>query len=181
MIQAVTRATGIVAAVLVVAALVWGALFSARATGDRLRPAWWLDLHNWLGGLSLVFTGVHVLAAWLDSIVGLSLPQVFIPGLAGPGWSVSSGIIAMYLLALVVFTTWPKRWRKRFWWRFTHLTSVVATGLVLLHGYLIGSDSLRFDFRAGIVLAAAISTYVVALRLFGAMGSAVRRPAERLS
>ncbi len=36
--------------VLVVVALLWGFLFSSRATGTRLRPNWWLDLHNWLGG-----------------------------------------------------------------------------------------------------------------------------------
>ena len=48
-----SRATGIVATVLAVAALVWGFLFSARETGNRFRPAWWLDLHNWLGGSAL--------------------------------------------------------------------------------------------------------------------------------
>ena len=41
-----TRATGIVATVLAVAALVFGFLFSARETGNRRRPNWWLDLHN---------------------------------------------------------------------------------------------------------------------------------------
>jgi hypothetical protein len=41
-----TRSTGIVATLLAAAALVWGFLFSARATGRRLRPNWWLDLHN---------------------------------------------------------------------------------------------------------------------------------------
>ena len=55
-----SRATGIVAAVLAVAALAWGFLFSARETGTRDRPAWWLDLHNWLGGLALIFTIAHI-------------------------------------------------------------------------------------------------------------------------
>ena len=77
---ALTRATGIVATVLVVAALVWGFFFSARETGQRLHPAWWLDLHNWLGGLSLVFTGLHIVASWLDSNSGVGLVQIFVPG-----------------------------------------------------------------------------------------------------
>ncbi len=45
----------------------WGLLFSARETGTRLRPAWWLDLHKWLGGLALVFTAVHLVVAFADS------------------------------------------------------------------------------------------------------------------
>lgn len=45
-----SRATGIVATILAVAALVWGFFFSARNFGDKYKPAWWLDLHNWLGG-----------------------------------------------------------------------------------------------------------------------------------
>ena len=62
-----SRSTGIVALLLVVAALLWGFLFSSRATGKHLRPNWWLDLHNWLGGLALVFTGLHLVTVWLNS------------------------------------------------------------------------------------------------------------------
>ena len=51
-----SRATGIVATVLIVLALAWGLFFSARATGSRRRPNWWLDLHPYLGGLAFVFT-----------------------------------------------------------------------------------------------------------------------------
>ena len=68
-----TRATGLVAAVLAVASLVWGLFFSARNTGTRLRPNWWLALHNYLGGLTLVFIGLHMLVSFLDTQAGLSL------------------------------------------------------------------------------------------------------------
>ncbi|MEY2565569.1 MAG: hypothetical protein QOE35_98, partial [Actinomycetota bacterium] len=43
-----TRSSGLVATVLIVLSLAWGLLFSARATGNRRRPNWWLDLHNFL-------------------------------------------------------------------------------------------------------------------------------------
>ena len=87
-----TRSTGIVATLLSAAALVWGFLFSARATGNRLRPAWWLDLHNWLGGLALVFIGVHIATSWLDSDAGIGLIQVFVPGSATrDAWAIGWG------------------------------------------------------------------------------------------
>ena len=57
------------------ASLAWGFLFSARETGTRLRPAWWLDLHKGLGGLALIFTVVHLVAAFADSDLGVGLAR----------------------------------------------------------------------------------------------------------
>ena len=75
-----TRSSGIVATVLGVLALGLGFLFSARDTGSRLKPAWWLDLHNWLGGLTLAFTGFHLLAAYMDTYSGIGLAAAARPG-----------------------------------------------------------------------------------------------------
>ena len=162
-----SRATGIVASILIVAALVWGFFFSARETGKRLRPAWWLDLHNWLGGLALVFTIAHVVAAFLDSSSGVGLVQVFVPGTVElDAWAIGWGVIATYLLVVVVFTTWPRRLGNRRWWRALHLTSVAATALALLHAYQSGSDSTRLAFRIGLLAAIALATYALGIRLF---------------
>jgi len=175
-----TRSTGIVATLLAVASLVWGFLFSARATGRKLRPNWWLDLHNWLGGLALAFVGVHIVASLLYSDSGIGLLEVFVPGTAKFGaWAIGWGVIAAYLFALAVFTTWPRRWRNRRWWRVVHLGSVVGMGLALLHAYQSGSDATRALFKVGIVLTAAISTYVMGLRLFSYLGRRSASPSER--
>ena len=48
-----TRASGIVALVLILAAIADGLIFSGREGGRRLRPAWWMDLHRGLGGYAL--------------------------------------------------------------------------------------------------------------------------------
>ena len=134
-----TRSTGIVAMVLMVASLLWGFLFSSRATGKRLRPNWWLDLHNWLGGLALVFTGAHIAAALLDTDSGIGVLEVLVPGTATDAWAITWGVIAAYLTAVVVFTTWPRRWKNRRWWRIVHLLSVLGTALALLHSYQSGN------------------------------------------
>ena len=160
-----TRSTGIVAMVLMVAALLWGFLFSSRATGNRLRPNWWLDLHNWLGGLALVFTGVHIAASVLDSESGIGLVQVLVPGTATDAWSITWGVIASYLTAAVVFTTWPRRWKNRHWWRIVHLLSVAGTALALVHSYQSGTDATRLAFQVGMVIAVAVATYGLGLRL----------------
>jgi hypothetical protein len=164
-----TRSTGIVASVLAVAALLWGFLFSSRATGRRLRPAWWLDLHNWLGGAALAFTGVHIAAAWLQTDSGIGFRQIFIPGPGTSSWGITWGVIATYLLAATVFTTWPRRLRKRPWWRVIHLSSVAATALLLLHGFQSGSDATRTVFQMGLAILGGIAIYGLGLRVFGVL------------
>ncbi len=172
---ALTRATGIVATVLVVAALVWGFFFSARETGQRLHPAWWLDLHNWLGGLSLVFTGLHIVASWLDSNSGVGLVQIFVPGTASAGWAITWGVLATYLFSVVVFTSWPKRMKRRTLWRVIHLTSIGGAVLALVHAYQIGTDASTLAFRTALIALVGLGVYAGGLRLFAQLEKALRR------
>lgn len=160
-----TRSTGIVAMLLMVASLLWGFLFSSRATGKRLRPNWWLDLHNWLGGLALVFTVVHIVASFLDTDSGIGLLQVLVPGTATDAWAITWGVLAVYMTAVVVFTTWPRRWKNRRWWRVVHLLSVAGTVLALLHSFQSGTDAARLAFKIGMIAAVAVATYGLGLRL----------------
>lgn len=165
-----SRATGIVATLLAVAALVWGLFFSSRNTGERLRPAWWLDLHNWLGGMALVFTGAHLGAAYLDDNAGLSLVQVLVPGTAKTAtWAIGWGVIAAYLFALTVFTSWPRKRIPPPWWRVVHLTSLTGTALAGVHAYQAGSDATRLVFQAGLVICAGLCVYATCLRIFHAI------------
>jgi len=94
-----SRATGIVAAMLAVASLIWGLFFSARNTGTRMRPNWWLALHNYLGGLTLAFIGIHMLVSLLNTDAGLSFIDLFVPS-GTVGWSIGWGVVAFWLFVI---------------------------------------------------------------------------------
>jgi methionine sulfoxide reductase heme-binding subunit len=177
----VTRSSGIVATILMLAALAWGFLFSARETGKRLRPAWWLDLHNGLGGLSLIFTAVHLLAAFADSDLDVSISTVFVPGTAAyDSTAFTWGVLAFYGLVVVVFTSWPKRLFKRSTWRAVHLLSVPATVLACVHAYQLGSDAGTEAFRWGLTLLVAIAVYPLSLRVMKLLAAKSRTsPTQR--
>lgn len=165
-----TRSTGIVATVLIFASLVWGFLFSARETGKRLRAAWWLDLHNWLGGLGLAFSVAHVVAVLLDKDSGFDFVQALVPGkIPDDTLPIGFGIVALYAFVVVVFTSWPKLRFKRKIWRMIHLLSVPAALLAGLHAYQSGSDKEAFAFRLLLVVLTAIVVYPASLRLLGAI------------
>ncbi len=152
--------------VLMVASLAWGLLFSARETGRRLRPAWWLDLHNWLGGLAAVFTAIHVVAAFADSDLGIGVKQVFIPGTGHrQSGALAWGVVAFYGVMLVVFTSWPKKLFKRPIWRAVHLLSIPATLFACIHAYIMGTDGSTVWFKVLLVLLAGTATYPVIIRV----------------
>jgi predicted ferric reductase len=161
-----SRSTGIVATVLAVAALVFGFFFSSRNTGIRRRPAWWLDLHNWLGGLTLVFTVIHIVTIYLDQNSGIGLLSALVPGAAHDSkWAITWGVIATYLFALTVFTSWPRKRLRPRPWRIVHLTSVAATLLAGLHAFQVGTDATTLVFEAGLVLCGGWLVYSAMVRV----------------
>jgi predicted ferric reductase len=161
-----TRSSGIVAVVLIVAAMVWGLFFSARATGDRRRPSWWLDLHNYLGGLAFVFTLVHIGAAFLDGASGIGLVQIFIPMTAsGWAWGITWGVLATYIFAAVVFTSWPRKRLDRRTWLIVHLLSIPATVMAAGHAWMVGSSRHGMWFKALLASLAGLAVYPGVLRL----------------
>jgi sulfoxide reductase heme-binding subunit YedZ len=173
-----SRSSGIVATVLIVAALICGLCFSARATGTKHRPKWWLDLHNYLGGLAFVFVVIHIGAVYQDELSGIGLLQILVP-MTAPGWAwgISWGVIATYLFALVVFTSWPRKRGSRRVWLAIHLMSVPAAVLAGFHAWMVGSSRGQLWFAALLVALVGAAVYPAVLRLYSA---AAKRSARRL-
>ena len=161
-----TRASGLVATVLLVLSLGGGLLFSARATGWRRRPNWWLDLHNYLGGLAFSVTLFHVYASFRDTFSGIGLLQVLVPLTAsGWAWGITWGVLATYVLGAVVLTSWPQRRLSRHTWLVVHLLSIPATLLAATHAWMVGSERHATWFQALLALLAGLAVYPAVLRL----------------
>lgn len=161
-----SRASGVVATVLIVAALGGGLLFSARATGRRRRPNWWLDLHNYLGGLAFVFVVVHVATVSLDRLSGIGVVEVFVPMTAtGWAWGIAWGVLAMYIFAAVVFTSWPRKRLSRRRWLLVHFLSIPATVMAAGHAWMVGSSRHGLWFQALLATLAGLAVYPGVLRL----------------
>jgi predicted ferric reductase len=137
----VSRASGIVAWALVSASVVFGLWVSLRLTRTP-RPAWVLDVHRFLGGLSVVFVGVHLAGLVADSYVDFGLREVFVP--FASGWkpvAVAWGVVGLYLLlAIEVTSLLMKRLPRRFW-HTVHLSSFVLFIVATVHMFTAGTDS----------------------------------------
>jgi DMSO/TMAO reductase YedYZ heme-binding membrane subunit len=163
----VTRASGIVALVLMLAAVADGLIFSGRLGGRRARPAWLLDLHRGLGGYALIFTGLHVATAF-GAGLGVTLASIFVPGAAThsrTGYTL--GVVATYAVAVTVFTTWPKRRLRRRLWHAVHILSIPAAVLAAVHAYQLGTDAAGPVSLGLAALATGLVMYPAGLRLAG--------------
>lgn len=136
-----TRASGIVAWLLLTATVLAGILTPAKLS-DRQRPAWALDLHRWLAGLTIGFLAIHLAALVADSYVEFTLADLAIP--YATDWKpfpVALGIIATWLLIVIQLTSLAMRRLPRPLWRRIHLTSYLVFVLASLHGTLAGTDA----------------------------------------
>lgn len=160
----VARSSGIVAWALLAAGVLWGLALTTRITGGRPKPSWLLDLHRFLGGLALVFTGVHLAALVLDRSVEFGVADLLVPLASAwqPG-AVAWGIVGLYLLLAVEITSLLRRRLPRRVWRWTHLLSFPLFATSTAHGLLAGTDATGGPlFIAMLVVSVAVFALTVA-------------------
>ena len=137
----VARSSGLIAWALVTASILWGITLSSRLVRKRGIPAWLLDLHRYLGTLSIVFTAVHLAALVADNWVYFGWKELFIPMATewrpGPtAW----GIAAFYLMIAIQITSWMMRRLPRRLWHAIHLLSFPLFIAATIHGFQSGAD-----------------------------------------
>ena len=159
----VTRASGMVAAVLLVLTLIWGLLITTKLIDRKGLPAWLTDLHRYLGGLSVLFIAVHLVSLVLDSYVSFSWADLFVPFAsswkAGP---VAWGIGAFWGLVVVEGTSLAQRRMARGTWRRLHFLSYPVALMTALHAAQAGTDAANPVFRVvSIVLIGVLSALTV--------------------
>jgi predicted ferric reductase len=171
------RAGGIVAWALLGLSVLWGLALSTKVLGRRPRPNWILDLHRFLGGLALVFTGVHVVAIVADSYVHFGLTEVLVPftGTWHPA-AVAWGIIGAYFLVAVEITSLLRRRLSKRLWRATHFLSFPLFALTTVHALSAGTDRNTFLLRWGVIATAVAVTVLTFVRIQRASQSASAPP-----
>lgn len=137
----VARSAGIVAWSLASLSVLWGLFLSTRVLGRRPRANWLLDLHRFLGGLTVVFVAVHMVGLYFDKWVSFSLGELLVP--FASDWNpfaVALGIVAMWLLLAVEITSLLRKRIPKRMWRGVHFASYVVFLSGTLHLLLAGTD-----------------------------------------
>jgi predicted ferric reductase len=138
----VARSAGLIAWVLLTAAVLWGLALSSKALGRRPHPAWLLDLHRCLGALATTFTVVHVLAVVADNYVHFTALSVLIPFVSTwrPG-AIAWGVVSLYLVVAIEVTSLARKHLPKRAWRAVHFASLPLFLTATVHGVTAGSDT----------------------------------------
>jgi predicted ferric reductase len=136
-----SRASGIIAWLVLAASCLWGILLITRMLKPADRPAWLLDLHRWLGALAVVTTAIHLGTLVADNYVHFGWRELFVPN-ASP-WKtgpVTWGVLTFYLLVVVQLSSLIMRHLPRRLWHGIHLLSYVMFVMATVHGVSAGTD-----------------------------------------
>jgi Ferric reductase like transmembrane component len=137
-----TRATGVVALVLLTVTVVLGITGTARVATQRWPRVVTAGLHRNVALLVVAFVGVHILTTVLDTYAPIGLISVVVPFTSAyrPLW-LGLGTIAFDLLIALIVTSLLRARLGYRGWRLVHWCAYVAWPVALWHGLGTGTDS----------------------------------------
>jgi DMSO/TMAO reductase YedYZ heme-binding membrane subunit len=158
--------------------VLWGLALSGRTMGKRAKAPWLLDLHRFLGTLTLVFVGVHLGGLVADNYVHFGLADLLVP--FASGWrtgAVAWGIVAFYVLVAVEGTSWLMRRIPKRVWRAVHLSSLLMYVTGTIHLVRAGTDAGNLVLEWSVVATSLAVVFFVVYRVIGP----VKRRANRVT
>jgi sulfoxide reductase heme-binding subunit YedZ len=138
----ISRASGLMAYLLVWLSTLWGFAISSKIFDSFLKREFTYDFHEHLSLLSLGFMLLHAIVLMLDKVEPMSLVEILVPFVSSyrPLWT-GIGIIAFYFSILVAVTFYIRSRISMKAFRTIHYLSIVAFAGTLFHGLYAGSDS----------------------------------------
>jgi len=154
-----SRATGVVALLLLTAVLLLGLLVTRQGRLPGLPRFAVTGLHRNLSLIAVVFIVLHVLTAVADSYVNIPLTAAIVP-LASPYerlW-LGLGAVSLDIMIAVIVTSLLRRHLGRRLWRGVHLLAYVSWPVAWLHSIFSSTDMQHGEL---FLLAVACATLVV--------------------
>jgi predicted ferric reductase len=138
-----TRATAVVAFVLLTLSMALGLAATQRALASRYWPRFATqDLHRNISLLALAFIVVHIVTTLLDSFVTVGWWSLVVPGTSPyRRFWVALGTIAFDLVVVVIATSLVRHRLPLRIWRWVHWTAYLVWPLAFVHFLETGTDA----------------------------------------
>jgi methionine sulfoxide reductase heme-binding subunit len=158
-----SRATGVVALVLLTVVVVLGILVSRRGRLPGLPRFATTSLHRSMSLLAVAFTGIHVITAIADPYVSIGIAAAVIPFTSAyKALWIGLGAVSLDIIIALIITSLARARIGRRSWRAVHWLAYACWPVALLHS--IGSSG---DLRSGGLLAL---TVLCTVAVVGATG-----------
>lgn len=152
-----TRASGVVALVLLTGTVVLGLITSTRA-GSQGWPRFAVsDLHRRIALLAMIFVIIHVVTTVMDTFVPIGPLAAVVPFASSYKtlW-VTLGTVSVDLMVAIVVTSLLRGRLSARTWRTVHWASYLSWPIAVAHGVGMGTDA-RFGWVQLLVAACCIS------------------------
>jgi methionine sulfoxide reductase heme-binding subunit len=148
----VSRATGVVALLLLTAVMVIGILVNRQGRLPGLPRFAVTNLHRNLSLMAVVFIVIHVVTAVLDGYVSIPLVSGVVPFTSGyEGFWLGLGAISLDLMLAMIVTSLVRGHLSRRLWKAVHWLAYVSWPIAFAHS--IGSSR---DLQGGLLLGLAV-------------------------
>ena len=175
----VARGAGITAWLFLTASIMWGIVLTAGLFPKHRRPAWLLDLHRGLAGLTVGFVAIHIGALVADNFVHFGVADVLVPFASSwKPWQVALGVLALWGLIAVEATSLAMKRLPRSTWRAIHFTSYAVFVLASFHGTFAGTDATNPLYVWTSVAVTVTLMVAVVIRVLGGGRGRPSRPAR---
>jgi sulfoxide reductase heme-binding subunit YedZ len=176
-----TRATGIVALVLLTATMVLGILTAGRARSTL--PAFArADIHRRIAVLAVIFLAIHVLTSVLDTYVDINWLTIVVPFTSSyhTGW-LALGTVGVDLFLAVAITSALRQRIPARAWRLCHWLAYLSWPVAVAHSLGMGTDA-GLPWVLGLVASCIVAVVgVTAWRVVDATRSRSRLPRTIIS
>jgi len=135
------RAGGLTAFLLLYTTLFFGVASTLPGIRKIFLPFLHSQLHCWIALQALIFALIHALSLLFDNYFNFSLIDIFIPLFSPyqPEW-VAFGILGLYLMIILVATSYAKNYLSYRFWRIVHFSNLLLYALVFIHSFYLGTD-----------------------------------------
>ncbi len=165
----------------------WLALFLGLAIRNPIlkkiiEPIYSVGFHCFLAFMAGFWVLVHIITLYLDKQFPLSLADIFIPWHVRVSFVDTSflacGIIAFYLIIILIGSSYLRKYYKRWMWRIMHYLSPFAFIFVVIHGFFNGTDMKNIYISAIFISSSVILLALYASNLLFALVKKIK-PAKR--
>jgi sulfoxide reductase heme-binding subunit YedZ len=169
----ITRASGIVALVLLTVTMLLGLTTTSRTRARNWPGFAQQELHRRVSMISMVFVAVHVLTSILDTYVHIGWPAIVVPfASAYSRFWLALGTVALDLMLAVFFSSLLRSRMKPATWRAVHWLAYGCWPIALAHTFGIGTDA----GEHWVIILGALCVMSVGLALLWRMKTGVNRP-----
>ncbi|HCU70462.1 MAG TPA: hypothetical protein DIC35_01755, partial [Candidatus Moranbacteria bacterium] len=137
----ISRASGLMAYFLLWWVMFFGLAIRTPILKSVFVPIFSLEIHCWLSLQSLFFVFFHAGSLLVDKYLNFNVWDIIVPFHSQTYTSeIALGILGLYLMAVLIITSYFKNIISQKIWRSIHWMNIVLFAIVTIHAFFIGTD-----------------------------------------